>query len=153
LSGGTAPAKLSPSGLHSYAGGELAAMSINYGTGPIFDAVGVLRGACHCRWPGRHIAGLAWLLKCSKSAAAKHLAGQRRMQPRALERLAETLHRDGYELLAAAKAVAYIAQQSSAQPRRPRGFQLLSEGGTDGRWRGGRPKGAKDRRPRRRRSA
>jgi hypothetical protein len=105
----------------------------------------------HAVLPGRHMAGLAWLLRCSKSSAAKQLAGQRRMQPLALERLAETLRRDGYELLAAAKDVAYIAQQLSAQPRRPHGFQLLSENGTDGRWRGGRPKGAKDRHPRRRR--
>jgi hypothetical protein len=125
-------------------------MSINYGTGPFYDAVGALRHACRCRWPGRHIAGLAWLLRCSKSSAAKYLAGQRRMQPRALEQLSETLRHDGFELLTAAKDVAYIARQLSAQPRRPRGFQLLSEEKTDGRWRGGRPKGAKDQQPRRR---
>jgi hypothetical protein len=54
--------------------------------------------------------------------------------------------------LIAANDVASIARQLSAQPRRPRGFQLLSEEKTDGRWRGGRPKGAKDRQPRRRRT-
>jgi len=127
-------------------------MSINYGTGLSYDAVGALRHACRCRWPGRHIAGLAWLLRCSKSSAAKYLAGQRRMQPRALEQLSETLRHDGCEILTASNDVAYIARQLSTQPRRPRGFQLLSEEKTDGRWRGGRPKGAKDRQPRRRRN-
>src|SRR5215470_14326257 len=112
------------------------------------NAVGTLCHACRCRWPGRHIAGLAWLLRCSKSSAAKYLAGQRRMQPWALERLSETLRRDGCEILTASNSVAYIARQLSAQPRQPRGFQLLSEEKTDGRWRGGRPKGAKDRQPR-----
>jgi len=73
------------------------------------------------------------------------------MQPWALEQLSETLRRDGCEIATAANDVAYIARQLSAQPRRPRGFQLLSEDKTDGRWRGGRPKGAKDRHPRRRR--
>jgi len=43
------------------------------------------------------------------------------------------LNRDGFELLTAAKDVAYIARQLSAQPRRPRGFQLLNEEKTDGR--------------------
>jgi hypothetical protein len=127
-------------------------MSSDYGTGPIYDAVGALRHACRCRWPGRHIAGLAWLLQCSKSSAAKYLAGQRRMQPWALERLAKTLRCEGYEILTAAQDVAYIAQQLGAQSRRSYGFQLVSEAGTDGRWHGGRPKGARDRRPRRRRN-
>src|SRR6516165_8783150 len=107
-------------------------MSVNYGTGPFYNAVDALRHACRCRWPGRHIAGLAWLLRCSKSSAAKYLAGQRRMQPRALEQFSETLRRDGCEILTAANDVAHIARQLSAQPRRPRGFQLLSEDKTDG---------------------
>ena len=45
-------------------------MSINYGTGPFYDAVGVLRHACRCRWPGRHIA---------KSSAAKYWCTALRM--------------------------------------------------------------------------
>lgn len=126
-------------------------MSIDYGTGPIFNAVGALRDACRSRWPGRHIAGLAGLLGCSKSSAAKYLAGDRRMQAAALDQLAEALRRDGCEIVNAADSVAFIARQLRAQPRLPRGFQLLSGTGPDGRWRGGRPKGAKDRWPRRRR--
>jgi hypothetical protein len=69
---------------------------------------------------------------------------------KAMEQLSETLRHDGCEILTVSNSVAYIARQLSAQPRRPRGFQLLSEEKTDGRWRGGRPKGAKDRQPRRR---
>jgi hypothetical protein len=104
------------------------------------DIAKLLSAACHARWPGRHIAGLAEKLDCSKAAAAFWLSARRRMPAKKMDEFADSLRQTADALNAFARGIAECAEQLRLRGRRPRGFQLLKEDGTDRRWRGGKGK-------------
>ena len=101
------------------------------------DIARLLSEACRARWPGRHIAGLAVKLDCSKSAVTHWLSGRRRMPAEKMTEFAESLRQSADVLNGFARGIAEAAEQVRLRGRRPRGFQLLKEDGTDRRWRGG----------------
>jgi len=100
----------------------------------------LLTAACHTRWPGRHVAGLAEKLDCSKATVASWLSGRRNMPAEKMSEFAESLRQSAGALNDLARGIAGAAVQVRLRGRRPRGFQLLKEDGTDRRWRGGRGK-------------
>jgi hypothetical protein len=104
------------------------------------DIARLISAACHSRWPGRHIAGLAEKLDCSKTAVAFWLSGRRRMPAKKMDEFAESLRWSADALNGFARGIADAAERVRLRGRRPRGFQLLKEDGTDRRWRGGRGK-------------
>lgn len=106
----------------------------------------LIRQACCLRWPRRHVAGLAQLLRRPKPTAASWLAGRRQMPVPEIQALAEVLRADGQLLIGIASNMLHAAEIKQARPRHARGFQVVKErdgpGSTprDARWRGGRPK-------------
>jgi hypothetical protein len=104
------------------------------------DIARLISEACHARWPGRHIAGLAEKLDCSKAATAFWLSGRRNMPAEKMTEFAEYLRESAEVLKDLALGIGGAAEQVRLRGRRPRGFQLLKEDGTDRRWRGGKGK-------------
>ena len=106
----------------------------------------LIRQACRMRWPGRHVAGLAQLLRRPKPTVASWLAGRRQMPASEMLALAEVLRTDGQFLIGIASNVLHAAEIKQARPRHARGFQVIKERDgpgsmpRDARWRGGRPK-------------
>ena len=76
----------------------------------------LLRQACRVRWPGRHVAGLAQLMKRPKATVSSWLSGRRRMPAQAMELFAEVLRREGHLFIGIADDVAHAARQASGQP-------------------------------------
>ena len=104
------------------------------------DIAKLLGAACHARWPGRHVAGLAKQLDCSKTAVAFWISGRRKMPPNKMGEFAQSLRESADVLNGFARGIDEAAEQVRLRGRRPRGFQLLKDDGTDRRWRGGRGK-------------
>jgi hypothetical protein len=116
----------------------LAEMSLDQNTS-------LLIRACQLRWPSRSAAGLAALLRCPKSTAASWLSGRRHPRAETMELLAGVLCEEGQILIDIAGELASAAKLKGAQPRRPRGFQVVKDWDgsgimRDARWRGGRPR-------------
>ena len=109
------------------------------------DIARLISEACHARWPGRHIAGLAEKLGCSKTAVAFWHSGRRRMPPKRMDEFAESLRWSADVLNGLARGIADAADRVRLRGRRARGFQKVQDwDGTgiefDRRWRGGKGK-------------
>ncbi len=105
----------------------------------------LIKEACHALWPGRHIAGPAEELGCSKAAVASWLSGRRHMPAEKMANLAASCVERTDLLRDLAGGIAYAAEQARTRGRRPRGFQVVKDwDGTgtmcDRRWRGGKGK-------------
>jgi hypothetical protein len=105
------------------------------------DIATLISEACHNRWPGRHIAGLAEKFRCSKAAVAFWHSGRRQMPPAKMAELAASLRESAEVLNGFARGLDEAANQ--VRGRRARGFQKVQDwDGTgiecDRRWRGGR---------------
>jgi hypothetical protein len=108
------------------------------------DIARLLAEACHARWPGRHLAGLAEQLCCSKSAATHWVSGGR-MPAKKMVEFAESLRWSAGALADLARGIDGAAEQVRLRGRQARGFQKVQDwDGTgvesDRRWRGGRGK-------------
>ena len=126
-------------GQHSHPKQEFGAMFDDRSTARLIAA------ACHARWPGRHIAGAAELMECSKTAVAFWLSGRRRMSAAKMTKLATSLIESSDLLRDLARGIAFAAEKARGRGRRRRGFEIVKDWDgrgivSDRRWRQGRSK-------------